>query len=250
MRDDLVQRYRTFSDERIEEMHADRDDYEAEAVEAMELVLAERGLEAAAPTVEARETVNATITIWEEVLPVHRVTRYDDPLIALLEKTEGGEVSGSGSQLTEDGRVEFVDITMEIVDDDELIEALLVELTELGAPKHSKLMIEDGDDPRELTFGVAEGVGVLIRSLPSESDETALINGISDALGPDVFSSLRGGYGVRDHEWAFYVYGYDAEVLWERMEPVVTASPLCRGAHIVVRCGHPDGSPRALTMPS
>ena len=57
-----------------------------------------------------RHFVLARIT--EHVEPIERGERYEEPLADFLKEHGLGEVTGGGSQLTQDGEIEFADVEL------------------------------------------------------------------------------------------------------------------------------------------
>ena len=186
-------------------------------------------------------TVHVTVTIWEQILPIERGLRYEDPIAQLLAETGRGELVGAGTQLAENFGIEYVDIELQ-VNDVTVIQEVIDLLVARGVPKNSRVRIfrHDGHDDR--IFGESEGVALTLPTIPSESDVDALLNRIATA-GTDF--NYRGAHTNRDSSLTMYFYGPDAERLWIALEPIVTAAPICDDAEIVIRCGHPDGRPRA-----
>ena len=82
-------------------------------------------------------TVVATIT--DNVGPIDRGARYEDPLDALLQRAGLGAVCGGGSQMDASRKIVFVDIEVALADTERALELLRVTLKRLGAPAGSVL---------------------------------------------------------------------------------------------------------------
>ncbi|MGE0785256.1 MAG: hypothetical protein AB7S26_06175 [Sandaracinaceae bacterium] len=193
---------------------------------------------------EAR--VFALVRAWESILPIDRGERYEDPLMERL--GDRGTVHGGGTQLKEGGRIEHIDIELELDDDDEVFGEVMGFLSQCGMPKRSELIVPRGEEELVYSFGVAEGVEIELASVPETEVFDALIEAIEEAAGEEL--DLRGPHVLKEGKLAFYVYSLDAEATWSTLAPVLEAHPLGRGAVVTVRCGHPDGEPRTVTVPS
>lgn len=190
--------------------------------------------------------IDATVRIWEQILPVDRGARYTAPLEELFEKTKHGEVTGAGSQLTATREIEFVDIELRIDDDRQVIDGVIAVLARRGVPKHTQLRLRRGERTETITFGVTEAVLLRLPRLPAESDLDDLLQRIAAKLGKEF--DYRGAHVQRDTELAVILFGVDAEELWARIAPIVTTHPIAQGARVVLRAGHPDGKPRELSL--
>lgn len=195
----------------------------------------------------SNDRLSATVRIWEPILPVDRGERYELPLESLFDETGRGQMTGAGTQLTDTKEIDFVELELDLDDDDDVIDDVLRVLEEHGAPRHSRLVLRSDEEEWELTFGVTEGIAIRLDRLPPEGDFDRLIERLVEALGTD--ADYRGAHVRHDRELTFYFYGLDAETLWKTLAPLVGASDLCRGARVVLRCGHPDGEPRQVTLP-
>lgn len=82
-------------------------------------------------------TVVATIT--DDVGPIDRGAKYQDPLDAILQPAGLGEVRGGGSQLDAARRIAFVDVEVALADTEGALELLRTTLQRLGAPAGSVL---------------------------------------------------------------------------------------------------------------
>lgn len=73
--------------------------------------------------------------------------------------------------------------------------------------------------------------------------EDSLIQAI-DSAGVGEFDGNEFG----PDEVVLYMYGPDAEALWEVIKPIIEAYPLCQGARIQIRPGGPDVSGREVSL--
>ena len=194
----------------------------------------------------ASERLEATVRIYEPILPVDRGERYLGPLGELLEATGLGAIAGAGTQLTATREIEYVEIELTLEDDDAAIDGVLRLLSGRGAPRYSRLYLRHGELDEEITFGIAEGVAVTLRGVPPEAEVGALLDASMAALVGE--AEYRGAH-VFAGNLALYFYGLDAELIWERLRPVLVAHALGRGARAQIRCGHPDGQPHEVILP-
>lgn len=77
--------------------------------------------------------------ITDNVMPIERGSKYEDPLNAALQKAKLGEVTGGGSSLTNERKIEWVGVDIELTDAAKGIPFVKGTLRQLGAPKGSTL---------------------------------------------------------------------------------------------------------------
>ncbi|QOT75732.1 hypothetical protein [Cupriavidus basilensis] len=77
--------------------------------------------------------------INESIMPTERGKKYEDPLDAALKKAKLGEVTGGGSSLSKERKIEWVGVDVELIDLGEGLPFLKRKLIELGVPKGSTL---------------------------------------------------------------------------------------------------------------
>lgn len=80
--------------------------------------------------------------VMDPVMPIDRGTKYEDPLFETLEVRSLGEVTGGGSQLNKENKIEWVGIDIQLADLDGALELVRQRLRELGAPAGSVLEFE------------------------------------------------------------------------------------------------------------
>lgn len=90
--------------------------------------------------------------IMDTVDPLKRGEKYEDPLQAVLEHKGLGEITGGGTQMNKDKRIEWIGIDMQIANLDTALELVRQRLLELGAPKGS--VLEFKRDGQELTLPI------------------------------------------------------------------------------------------------
>jgi hypothetical protein len=85
--------------------------------------------------------------ILDPVAAIERGRKYADPLHEALEQHEFGMVSGGGTEMTEDGKIAWVGLDIELADLGKALEFTRNRLRELGAPSGSVLEYQsDGKD--------------------------------------------------------------------------------------------------------
>jgi hypothetical protein len=83
--------------------------------------------------------------IMDPVMPIERGTKYEDPLADTLEGRKLGEVTGGGTQMDKDKKIEWVGIDIQLADLVGAVELVRQRLRELGAPAGSVLEFKRGD---------------------------------------------------------------------------------------------------------
>ena len=88
--------------------------------------------------------------IMDPVDPLLRGQKYEDPLQVALEEKGLGEITGGGTQMDKNKRIEWIGIDMQVANLDTALELVRQRLLELGAPQSSVLEFKRGD--QELTL--------------------------------------------------------------------------------------------------
>lgn len=103
-----------------------------------------------------------TARLNAKVQPIDRGDYYEDPLTDTLQAKGLGEVTGGGTQLSEEPcGIEFCDLEISVhAADEETLAAIIQRLNELGAPKGSRLIVEATG--KQIPFGVNEGLAVYL----------------------------------------------------------------------------------------
>jgi hypothetical protein len=136
--------------------------------------------------------------LYEHIEPIDRGARYEDPLQGALDLKKSGQVTGGGSQLNQEGSIEFADVEMELANLDAALDVVVEALEQAGAPQGSELI--DGTDGRVLrTFGIHQCVAIYLDgvSLPDEVyadlDFEAVVTEIGAAAGPESYHGFSQG---------------------------------------------------------
>jgi hypothetical protein len=185
-------------------------------------------------TKKANGGVYVTARLNARLQPMDRGGIYEDPLNRALRAAQLGEVTGGGTQLAEEGGIEFCDLEIVVREADAPTLATIASLLEtFGAPKGSKLIVDRTGE--ELPFGRCEGLAVHINGvdLDEEVYRTCDVNHVIAE-----FDRLMDGMGHCHSYWqgpretALYLYGKDAEMMRERIAPFISSYPLCEKARV------------------
>ncbi|MGI9419726.1 MAG: hypothetical protein ACR2RA_18020 [Geminicoccaceae bacterium] len=177
--------------------------------------------------------VPVTVRLNARLQPLDRGDIYEDPLAEALEASSLGAVTGGGTQLAEEGGIEFCDIELVLKKADvETLDRVVAALEKLGAPKGSKLL---HGELEERSFGKNEGLAVYLNGtdLPDEVYQTCDVNHV---IGE--FDRLLDGVGSFQSYWegptetALYLYGEDAEKMRGLIAPFMTSYTLCQQARV------------------
>ncbi len=107
-----------------------------------------------------RKTFFVYAKISDDVLPIERGEKYEDPLNAMLHEKQIGKVTGGGTMMRKDKSIEYVGVDIELLNLDFALEAVREKLFELGAPKGS--VLEFQRDGQEIAVSI-HGDGTLAK---------------------------------------------------------------------------------------
>jgi len=166
-------------------------------------------------------------------MPIDRGDRYEDPLDEALKKAGAGEVTGGGTMQSQSGEIDYCGIDIDVTNLEVGILLICKVLTQLGAPKGSKLEFEQAGERREVPFGDAVGLGIYFNGtdLPNEVYKTCDINHVYDEI--NRLLGDRGeiqGYWQGPNETALYLYGRSVAEMKDRIAPLMASYPLCQRA--------------------
>jgi hypothetical protein len=173
----------------------------------------------------------------DKVMPIDRGEVYEDPLNGFLKMKYYGEVTGGGTLLSKTNEIEHCDIEIKVIDDnftDQSIKDIIEKLEELGAPKGSKLIIEQTGE--KIEFGKLEGLAIYLDGINlsdevyKNSDSEALANQIRELAGikSDVVRHHQG-----NTETALYFYGTSFIAMKNAIADLVNNHPECENARVV-----------------
>lgn len=183
---------------------------------------------------KSSEPVFAVAQINDRVMPLERGDMYEDPLHELLQQRGLGEVTGGGTQLTDEKEIEFCAVDLDLKNSAQAtLDFVIAALEQLGAPRGSKLIVGEG---REIPFGKLEGLAVYINGtdLPDHVYEQCDINVVHEE-----FSRLLGSAGtIHSHlrgprETVLNMYGRSFAEMQHLLSGFMATYPLCQNARVV-----------------
>ncbi|MGD9682892.1 MAG: hypothetical protein AB7W16_17010 [Candidatus Obscuribacterales bacterium] len=192
--------------------------------------------------------------INEYIKPVDRGERYADPLSDILEEKGLGEVTGGGSQLSLDGRIEGVDLDIKLADLDEALSLTRKTLRELGIPAGSHLTYRtSGEDKVVEEIGDLEGIEIYLDAvgLPDEVYETLDFPAEYERL-TEMLKTVEGEprcvYDLNE-ETLITAYGPDADRLFSSIETVSNTIPVFQNARIAFKRKDQSKEPKEKRLP-
>jgi len=165
--------------------------------------------------------------------PLDRGDLYEDPLAEALEAAGLGEVTGGGSSFSPKGGIDFVDIEIALSGDLEAGRKLVVEkLVELGAPKGSRLVLDDG---QEVPFGKREGVAFYfnIIDVPTDIKDRFPLQDLADEFVEKLQDLGEMSSSWSNEQWvSVYFFGASYEEMASVLSPYINEHPRCAGGRI------------------
>jgi hypothetical protein len=188
--------------------------------------------------------------IYEYIQPIDRGERYEDPLQAVLESKEIGQVTGGGSMLNELGGIEFADIEIGLTNLDEALTVVAETLENAGAPEGSELL-QASDESVVREFGKQQCLAIYLDgvSLPEDVYENldfdAVVTELEAAAGESSYRCFWQG----PEETGLFYFGPDAEAMFRNVEPVLGRLPIGQNARVVIRSGKQTLNRREVRIP-
>jgi hypothetical protein len=174
------------------------------------------------------------VNLNAKLQPLDRLDYFEDPLDEILRSKNIGEVAGGGSLLSESKEIESCDIEIEVNSStDDVIAILKDTLEKLGAPKGSKLIIEEQD--KEIPAGISEGLALYLNG--TDLDHKVYQESDSQFVFDELNRLLHGKGRVLSHwqgpaETALYMYGFSFTEMKSLINEFVTTYPLCQKCRI------------------
>ena len=190
-----------------------------------------------------------TIRLYEYVEPIDRGYRYEDPLQAALESANLGTITGGGSQLSDQGQIEFVDIEVDATDIDRAITTAIEVLQGAGAPEGSEIRGEGDTIVRP--FGKLQCLAVYLDgvSLPDDVYANLDFDEVTTQLGALAGTDSYRGLWQGNEETGLFFFGPSAEEMFSRVQPLLHSLPIGQNARVVIRHGKADFQPRTYRVP-
>ena len=199
------------------------------------------------------------VRIYEQILPVERGERYEDPLALFLESKNLGTVSGGGSSLRDRAQegerdIEYVNIDVELANLGEAKEVLKQKLIELGVPIDTEISYRDSEDNKQTEIiGELELLDIFIDILGH--DEKIYENTDWDAMFEDLHNSLKesnAGELRADCSWnsetLVYFAGKSADNMFEILEPITKKYPVLNNARVVFHRKDKSKQPQEIKL--
>jgi hypothetical protein len=180
--------------------------------------------------------ISAYARVNARIMPLDRGERYEDPLGEALAENGLGEVTGSGTMLSDEGEIAYCGIDLDLCDLSQAVSFVCTFLTQRGAPKGSQLEYELNGEAVEVPFGMAEGLAIYLNGtdLPDEVYRECDVN--------EVYAEINRRLGdrgsIQGHwpgptETALYLYGPSADEMAALIADYLAEYPLCHRARVV-----------------
>lgn len=105
-------------------------------------MLKEAGENSEAFTTEKAYPFMVIARIPEDIQPIARAEKYEDPLTEILQREGWGEVTGGGTQMDAEFKIKFVDLEIWLTNLEEALEGTKAALRKLGAPAGTELRFD------------------------------------------------------------------------------------------------------------
>ncbi|MFD0794663.1 hypothetical protein ACFQZX_13635 [Mucilaginibacter litoreus] len=176
------------------------------------------------------------VQLNDKIMPIDRGELYEDPLDEFLKVKFYGEVSGGGTLQDVTGEIEYCDVEIKVNRklSNAAIDDIINKLEALGAPKGSKLIIEETGE--QIPLGKLEGMAIYLDGI-NLSDEIYK-NSDPGALAEEINSLIKSRADIVRHwkgetETALYFYGPSFEEMKASISDLLLADPLCENARVV-----------------
>lgn len=177
------------------------------------------------------------ITLNDKIQPIDRGEYYENGLEKLLLENNIGEITGGGTMQHQSGEIDFVDIEIELSNEEisnENLNKIILYLEEKGAPKNSKITIEKTN--KVINFGKLEGIGVYLdgKNLDEEvyenCDSNFVVSEIKNLIDDktDIVKFWEGS-----EKTALYFYGESFIEMKNKISNFINEYPLCKNAEII-----------------
>lgn len=187
-------------------------------------------------SVEQPETNYIIAQLNDKIMPLGRGEVYEDPLDEFLKQKGYGEITGGGTLQSQTGEIKYCDIEIKLpgkVIDRVILFDIIKQIESFGAPKGSKLLIENTKE--EIAFGKLEGFGIYLDGV-NLSDEVYK-NSDPAALATEIrrlanIKSNEPRFWEGNTETALYFYGDSFEMMKNSIINFINTHPECENAKI------------------
>ncbi len=183
------------------------------------------------------EDINLVVAFLnDKIMPIDRGEIYEDPLDKFLKENKIGEVLGAGTTQSPSGELDWCNIDIQMYSDKidkNNVQLIIDKLTELGAPKGSRIVIDKTDE--RICFGKKEGLGIyldginLSKEVYEQYDSNIVLDKIKK-LTKDNSNATR--YWQGKNETALYFYSDSFDKMKDSIKEFVDEYPLCENARI------------------
>lgn len=172
----------------------------------------------------------------DKIMPIDRGEVYEDPLDDFLKQKWYGEVSGGGTLLSKSNEIEYCDVEIKLREKEISLQAIteiINKLEELGAPKGSKMIIENTGE--KIEFGKLEGLALYLDGV-NLSDEVYK-NSNPEALILEIrrLANIESDvvrYWHGNAESGMYFYGQSFNEMKDAIADLINSNPECENARV------------------
>jgi hypothetical protein len=167
-----------------------------------------------------RVTTAAYVHLNARLMPLVRGERFEDPLAEALEAN---------------GEIDHCGIDVDLHDVEQGARFICRFLTDIGAPRGSKLSYEQNGQTIELPFGSEEGLAIYLNGtdLPAEVYQQSDINVVVETIARLLAGRAEiKGYWQGPTETALYIYGKSAQEMRDLIAGFIAEYPLCQRARL------------------
>ena len=181
-----------------------------------------------------------TARLKAHIEPMDRGEWYEDPLSEMLEKKQLGEVTGGGSALGDDFKIEHADLEIALANLDTALQFTRDCLEQIGVPLGSELIYEADGEVKSIPFGNRETISIYLDGvgLPDEvyanADFDQIVSEISEAVKSGEAGEYR-GFSQGETETALYIFAPSADSTYAILQSVIVRHPLFQNARVVLK---------------
>ena len=181
-----------------------------------------------------------TARLKAHIEPIDRGEWYEDLLSEILEKKQMGKVTGGGSALGDDFKIEHADLEIALANLDTALQFTRECLEQIGVPVGSELIYEVDGAVKTIPFGNRETISIYLDGvgLPDEvyqnADFDQITSEISDAVKSPGAGEFR-GFSQGETETGLYIFAPSADATFAALQGVIAKHPLFQNARVVLK---------------